>query len=65
MDLAKLALFDVILYCDGEFLISVNLENVDWSLRFLLDISDSGSMAFEEGGTRIDDVSYPLPFSSR
>jgi len=33
MDLAKLALFDVILYCD-----------------------DSGSMAFEEGGSRIDDL---------
>ncbi|GAA5907461.1 hypothetical protein JCM5296_006914 [Sporobolomyces johnsonii] len=33
MDLAKLALFDVVLYCD-----------------------DSGSMAFEEGGSRIDDL---------
>ncbi|GAA5930985.1 uncharacterized protein JCM15063_002513 [Sporobolomyces koalae] len=33
MDLAKLALFDTILYCD-----------------------DSGSMAFEEGGSRIDDL---------
>ncbi|KAK4704861.1 hypothetical protein P7C70_g1351, partial [Phenoliferia sp. Uapishka_3] len=33
MDLAKLSLFDTILYCD-----------------------DSGSMTFEEGGTRIDDL---------
>ncbi|GAA6024040.1 hypothetical protein JCM10207_004498 [Rhodosporidiobolus poonsookiae] len=33
MDLARLALFDVILYCD-----------------------DSGSMQFEEGGSRIDDL---------
>ncbi|KAL8293601.1 hypothetical protein RQP46_000302 [Phenoliferia psychrophenolica] len=33
MDLCKLALFDIILYCD-----------------------DSGSMTFEEGGTRIDDL---------
>jgi hypothetical protein len=33
MDLIKLALFDIVLYCD-----------------------DSGSMAFEEGGSRIDDL---------
>jgi hypothetical protein len=34
MDLAKLALFDVILYCDGEFSF-VDHENVEQGLNFL------------------------------
>lgn len=56
MDLAKLALFDTILYCDGELTRYKILRD---QLIFLCVSLDSGSMAFEEGGSRIDDVSNP------
>lgn len=52
MDLCKLALFDVILYCDVSLFILLAL---DFLLK-ILRMQDSGSMTFEEGGTRIDDL---------
>ena len=58
MDLARLALFDTVLYVRLSPLLSHALV---WSGRLTSprgrqQIDDSGSMAFEENGSRIDDA---------
>jgi hypothetical protein len=59
-DLIKLSLYDVVLYVDGEFksryLASVVKNDLVTDFAWNFRVQDSGSMAFEENGERIDDL---------
>jgi hypothetical protein len=53
-DLVKLSLYDVVLYVDGES--SDRGQGPSGLVTDDIGTSDSGSMAFEENGERIDDL---------